>query len=71
MSTETEADLANEAISQRDQAHKHPLEMHPRPERQTTQAHWSPKLVPARNPPPGEQHSAAMENIDVYLDDLI
>ena len=27
MATETVADLANEAISQRNQAHEHPLEM--------------------------------------------
>ena len=71
MATETVADLANEYISQRDQARKHPLEMASKaraaddsgaPEAQAG-ANWE--------HPPVDQRSASTEKIAVYLDDFI
>ena len=71
MAAEKVADLANKAISKRDQAREHPLEMASKfraadnsgaPEAQGD-ARW--EHLPA------EQRSTATENVDVYLDDFI
>ena len=71
MAKETVADLANKAISQRDQAREHPLEMAaesiaaddsvaPEAQSDTSWEHL-----------PVEQRSSATENVDVSLDTCI
>ena len=71
MAAETVVDLANKAISQREQAHEHLLEMAAEagaaydsgaPESQAD-ASWEHLLA--------EQCSAATANVDVYLDGFV
>ena len=59
MSTETVEDLANEATSQRDQAHKHPLEMAAEARAADNSSAPDSQADARREHPPAEQHSAA------------
>ena len=71
MSTETVTYLANEAIYQRDQERKHPLEM--AAEARVTDDSGAPEAQydASWEHPPMEQRSAATANVGVYLDELI
>ena len=65
------ADLANKAISQRDQAHKHPLEMAAEARAADNSSAPESQAGASWEHPPADQRSAATENVDVYLDDFI
>ena len=71
MATGTVANLANEAISQRDQAEEHQLELAAKARvandavAPKTQSDASWENLPA------EQRAAAKSNVDIYLDDFI
>ena len=71
MSTETVTYLANEAIYQRDQERKHPLEM--AAEARVTDDSGAPEAQydASWEHPPMEQRSATTANVGVYLDELI
>ena len=65
------ADLTKKAISQRDQAKKHPLEMASEARAADNSSAPDSQADASWEHPPAEQLSAATENVDVYLDDFI
>ena len=65
------ADLANEAIPQGEQACEHPLEMAAEIRVSDDSVALEAQDYDSWEHLPAEQHSAAMANVDVYLDDFI
>ena len=71
METETVADLANKAISQRVQVSKHQLELAAKSRATNNSRAHETKVDAIWEHLPEEQRTAAKSNIHVYLDDLI
>ena len=71
MATKTVADIANKAISQRDQAREHPLEMAAKVRAADDSGALEAQYDASWEHLPAEQRSATMANVDVYLDDFI
>ena len=71
MATETVADLANEAIPQRDQARNHQLEMAAEAITEDDSGASESQVDASWEHLPVDQRSAATENIDFYLDKFI
>ena len=65
------ADLANKAISKRDQARKHPLEMASKARAADDSGALEAQGDASWEHLPAEQRSTARANFDVYLDDFI
>ena len=65
------ADLANKAISQGEQACEHPLEMAAEVRASDDSVAPEDQYDDSWEHLPAEQHSSAMANVDVYLDDFI
>ena len=71
MTTETVADLANEAIYQRYQAREHPLEMAANAIAADESGALEAQADARWEHLPTEQRSTATENVNVYLDNFI
>ena len=71
MATETVADLANEAISQKEQAGEHPLEMEDESRAADDAGALEAQADAIWGHLPAEQRSAAKANVNVYLDEFI
>ena len=71
MATETVADLANEAISQREQAGKHPLDLAAKSRAANGAGTPDAQADASWEHLPEEKRSAAKANVDVYLNDFI
>ena len=71
MATETLADLANEAISQKDQAGEHPLDLEAKSRAADNAGALEAYADASWGHLPAEQCSDAKAIVDVYLEDLI
>ena len=71
MATKTVADIANKAISQRDQAREHPLEMAAKARAADDSGAPEAQADASWEHLPAEQRSVATENVDVYMDNFI
>ena len=71
MMTETVADLANEAISQRYQACEHPLEMAVKAIAEDESVAMDAQADAIWEHLPTYQRSSATENVNVYLDKIL
>ena len=71
MAKETVADLAKEAISQREQEGDHPLELSAKARATNNAGAHETQVNASWGHLPSEQRTAAKSNVDVYLDHLI
>ena len=71
MVTETVTNLANKAISQREQAGNHPLKLSAESRAADDADAPESQVESSWEQPPMEQRATAKSNVDVYLDNLI